>query len=210
MHSHLRKVPQKSYCPLDLYSNNPTRVKNALHVLLTDPTLKKTLKIEGDLSNAEEVLLHVLIKDPVLTRLKTLQMHLDELDIEKIYPLYQKTKSLITNDIEVWKRVVSNFNSRPKLCFDVNTEAEQTQRIYEYVLSMTFKDCSLMINAVKTHEPNKDTITLKDGSVYRYDIKVIDTDLKSIDKIPYWYELDQSIIQNTIITQFVNDKCCKS
>jgi inositol-pentakisphosphate 2-kinase len=204
MHSHLRKVSQTTYCPLDLYSNDPTRVKDALHVLLTDATMKKTLKIDGYDAALNEIILNILMNDRILQILKHLQQKLDALDIEYIYPVYQHHGTLITDDIDVWKKVVAQF----KLPADLNKEKEEIQRIYEYVLSMTFKDCSLMINAEKTQQVTKNTITLKDGSMYRYDIKVIDTDLKSIDKIPFWYQLDQSIINHAIDTQLVKNKRC--
>lgn len=211
MHTHLKNVSQNSYCPLDLYSNDRERVRKALHVLLYEPSMRKTLKLEGtnDLTTAEEILENILIEDPILGILKRLQASLDEIDVEGVHPLYlqQEKEALVTNDIEVWKQVISDFQARS---FNNPMEIEKRQRIYEYVLSMTFKDCSLMINVTEARNriTDKKTITLKDGSSYQYDLKVIDTDLKNIEKIPYWYQLDQSIVQNAINTNFVNKRRC--
>lgn len=213
MHTHLKNVSQNAYCPLDLYSNDRARVQRALRVLLHDHSMKKTLNVEGvdNLDIAEEILENILVKDPILRRLQQLQASLDELDVEGVYPLYlqQQKESLVTNDIEVWKRVISKFQTRSSHSIKLDDEDGERQRIYEYVLSMTFKDCSLMINVMKANgEKTHKTIELKDGSIYQYDLKVIDTDLKNIEKIPYWYQLDQNIVQNAINTDFVNKRNC--
>jgi hypothetical protein len=35
-----------------------------------------------------------------------------------------------------------------------------------------------------------------------YSVKVIDLDLKPIDRVEYWYELDQTIVKHAVQTQF--------
>lgn len=164
----------------------------------------------------QDILGHIILKDPILQIIKNLQMNLDEIDVEGIFLLCQQNSeysTLVTNDINIWKNVVHRYQrrcqkepfSRSKFIHEVE---EQRQKVYEYILSMTFKDCSLMINVTpKTVKNNSDKIiTLGNGSSFQYDVKVIDTDLKSIDKIPFWFELDQSIVKHATETNF-EKKC---
>ncbi|KAI9265427.1 inositol-pentakisphosphate 2-kinase [Helicostylum pulchrum] len=237
MHSYLRRVPQNNFCPLDLYSIDQVRVRKAVNVLLKENPLKKTLSVSINGKKAsltseidqqlfstfieynddhntlmQDILERVLLHDPILKILKSLQMNLDEIDVEGIYSLFQRNKDyfkLVMDDINVWMDVVNRYQQRLEMeNSSINELDEQKQRIYEYILSMTFKDCSLMINVTPTVEGNNTSkiITLPNGLSFQYDIKVIDTDLKSIDKIPFWFELDQSIVRHAIETKF--DKEC--
>ncbi|KAI9366337.1 inositol-pentakisphosphate 2-kinase [Pilaira anomala] len=162
----------------------------------------------------QDILVHILINDPILRILKNLQERLDELDVEGIYALCQNNTdhyALVTDDINVWMDVVDRFQRRCQMNTPFKSDSiqqidEQRQRIYEYILSMTFKDCSLMINVTPNTAINTKTITLSNGLSFQYEIKVIDTDLKNIKKIPYWFDLDQSIVKNALETKF--DKEC--
>ncbi|KAG2233655.1 hypothetical protein INT48_008445 [Thamnidium elegans] len=237
MHSYLRRVPKNNFCPLDLYSMDPVRVQKAVNVLLKENPLKKTLSVSINGKKASltsemdqqlfstfieynddhntlmrDILERVLLHDPILKILKSLQMNLDEIDIEGIYSFFQRNSDyfkLVTDDINTWIDVVNRYQQRLEMKNSpINELDEQKQRIYEYILSMTFKDCSLMINVTPTVKENNTSksITLSNGLSFQYDIKVIDTDLKSIDKIPFWFELDQSIVRHAIDTEF--DKEC--
>lgn len=238
MHSHLRAIPTNNFCPLDLYSADRSRVQKALNVLFTEKSLNKTLSISvngkkiasGDdidqpflptfTNNNSEllqgILANIILQDPVLQTIKQLQIHLDELDVEGIFSLCQQNKDLlrlVTDDICIWKGVVDLYQKRRQnnLIFftgDVRNPEEQKQKIYEFILSMIFKDCSIMINVTSSIATNAGDkiITLADGISFRYDVKVIDTDLKRIEKIPYWFELDQSIVKHATATNF-EKKC---
>ncbi|KAL4208957.1 Inositol-pentakisphosphate 2-kinase [Rhizopus azygosporus] len=203
MHSHYRNKHVPDYCPLDLYSRDETRVTKAIEVLTTCKSLTKTLKISSDLclnmDDIKHVLKEIILKDPILSRIQKLQRQLDELDIEGIFPIYEKHKPIKNIDIEQWVKVIDNFEKGHR--------ADMIQRLYEYVLSMTFKDCSLLVNArhIKDGDRMKH-IRLRNGIYIGYDIKVIDTDLKDIEKIPYWYELDQTIVHYAKDTHF--NKVC--
>ncbi|RCI04492.1 hypothetical protein CU098_012072 [Rhizopus stolonifer] len=185
MHSHFRHLNIGDYCPLDLYSANPSKVKRAIRALLTYPDLKKTLKMSMDsmtMDDIEYVLGEILVRDSILKRLQTLQKKLDRLDVEGIMPLYNKYQPY-KSDIAIWEKIVDNYLS--------GTDGD-LQRLYEYVLSMTFKDCSLLINMKKVEKSESKAIKM--GEYYiEYDIKVIDVDVKNIDKIPYWFKLDQLV-----------------
>ncbi|KAG0800290.1 hypothetical protein G6F22_002380 [Rhizopus arrhizus] len=196
MHSHYRKLMIGEYCPLDLYSRDAPRVKRAIHALIKNPHLEKTLKIfcgHGDNNlflkdNQETILEMIIIQDPILTKLQTLQRQLDSLDIEDIMSIYGKySHQLQEPDIATWEKTVKYYETR-------SDDSDEMQQLYEYVLSMTFKDCSILINIRQTNEEKKDVKYIQYKGIYvEYDIKVIDVDAKSIHKVPYWFELDQTI-----------------
>ncbi|KAI8645260.1 inositol-pentakisphosphate 2-kinase [Parasitella parasitica] len=228
MHSHMRQINLNGYCPLDLYSQNPPSLLKALDVLLKKAPVEKTLKvsINGEYTSltsrdpdAEykslldirwreplltQILCAILLQDPILPKLKTLQADLDELDVENILPLYLQLDN-VQADIDSLIKVMENYKRRK---LDTNTPITNVQRVLEYVLSMTFKDCSIMINVVPVKEEAQDNkiVTLDNGLIFNYDIKVIDTDLKSLSKIPYWHELDRSIAVHAMKTGFSKDR----
>ncbi|KAL9538619.1 hypothetical protein MBANPS3_010795 [Mucor bainieri] len=232
MHSHLRDTELDGYCPMDLYSESPTLIHKALDVLLRTSPQEKTLRVSingqgtsltevdpdaeyktllgiaSQQSLLIEILQAILIQDPILLILKTLQADLDSLDVENILPLYEQQQNNIKVDIDTFAEVVDNYKKR--LLYP-DTPVTDTQRVLEYVLSMTFKDCSIMINvapATATRASKSKSITLNNGPMLQYDVKVIDTDLKKIDKIPYWHELDQSIVNYAIETGFSRTNAC--
>lgn len=86
------------------------------------------------------------------------------------------------------------------------------QRIGEYLLSMTLKDCSIMISVMKNKVGNKQvpsndlkTVTINEDH-FHYDIKLVDIDMKKWYKIPYWFELDRQIIKYNL--QLPCDRKC--
>lgn len=207
------------------------RIDKALSILLKTHPLEKTLRIsiEGEqvslvhqqpgniycgLLNIPpsnnliiDIMSKILMKDPILSKLKKLQESLDVLDVETIYPMYVASKDTLNfdpSDIDIWEEIVKQYKHA-----DNQTVKSTRQRILEYVLSMTFKDCSIMINVApqNSDQSSVKSITTSDGICLQYDIKVIDTDLKSVDKIPYWYELDQSIVRYAIETGFHKEDC---
>ncbi|KAI9256013.1 inositol-pentakisphosphate 2-kinase [Sporodiniella umbellata] len=199
MHSHYRQLDIGDYCPLDLYSSERLRVGGAIRSLLVSADLKKTLKVSvGSRSKEEieEILTEVFIQDPLLCKLKKLQQSLDSLDIEGILPLYEKYKPDRLS-ISAWEEVVQNY---------IKGSSQGLQKIYEYVLSMTFKDCSIIVSLKQVEFKGPKTIQIK-GQYIEYDSKVIDVDCKDINKIPYWFELDKKIIENALNSKF--NKLCK-
>lgn len=218
---------------MDLYSESSELIDKALDVLLRTSPQEKTLKVsingydtslfEAD-PDAEykalldiashqsllpEILKTILIQDPILLILKTLQADLDSLDVENILPLYQQQRDRIEVDIDTFAKVVDNYKRRT---LHPHTPTTNIQRVLEFVLSMTFKDCSIMINVTPATKetPGHKSITISNGLTFQYDVKVIDTDLKKLDKIPYWYELDQNIVNYAIETEFSRATTCFS
>ncbi|ORZ09183.1 inositol-pentakisphosphate 2-kinase [Absidia repens] len=257
------------YCPLDLYSDNPQRIRKALTSSLTQPHNYLKLFHNGQLvphthwrstfpllfnhqqqqqqqqysgqtcakistttvgmghdhwiNMMVDVLVKILTEDPILKILKRLQQSLDEYDVEGIYPLYQKYGQQPTHDINHWKYIVEQFMGRElqqnlndghkkNLDRDKGTglknmddEKEELQRLYEYLISMTLKDCSVMICMTKgirnrqgdTALPSTTSRAMVEssGHCFQYHIKVVDVDMKKWNKIPFWFDLDKRIIQ---------------
>jgi hypothetical protein len=122
------------YCPLDLYSGDPQRIRKALRASLTSPHNYLKLFCNGQLlppaqwssrlpslfcleedswvDKVVDLLTQILLDDPILQILKRLQRSLDEYDVEGIYPLYKKHGHQPTHDIEHWKRIVQRFLQR--------------------------------------------------------------------------------------------------
>ncbi|KAI8367836.1 inositol-pentakisphosphate 2-kinase [Choanephora cucurbitarum] len=209
LHAHWRQQPTHGYCPLDLYSKDPLRIQKALTILFKKP-IEKTLKATHQgkpvsLLSLEDVhfslLTAILQQDPLLSRLKQLQSQLDSLDVEGIWPLFKEHRASLSDDSQLWQHVTERFlNRRP--CLD---KERVMQRIYEYVLSMTFKDCSLMISI----SPSVGQKQIQIGDrVFYYRMTVIDIDLKDVNKIPYWYQLDQTIVQYAIDTNYQKPTAC--
>jgi hypothetical protein len=57
-----------------------------------------------------------------------------------------------------------------------------------------------MINVKRAAENNTQGsyFSMPNGEIMQYDIKVIDLDIKTITKIPYWHQLDHDIIEHTL------------
>ncbi|KAI8357796.1 inositol-pentakisphosphate 2-kinase [Blakeslea trispora] len=216
MHSHLRQQMTYGYCPLDLYSDDPIRIGRALKILFETP-IEKTLKatIEGKLVpltpdlclkdvRLPSLLTAIFSQDPILSHLKQLQLQLDSLDVEGVWPLFEKYRPCSSNDIHLWKHVVERFLNQPPC----SEESKEIQKIHEYVLSMTLKDCSLMISVGPFTDKKQKWIKVG-HQLFNYRITVIDIDLKNIQKIPYWYQLDQNIVQYAIETDYQKSTACQ-
>ncbi|CAG8643220.1 152_t:CDS:2, partial [Racocetra persica] len=88
-------------------------------------------------------------------RLKQLQKTLDELDIEGIYELFLKQQStLYEPTIEEWQLIMKEHEQRIKSPGALNLnmdDAQMRQRIYEFLMSTTLKDCSIIFTFQKSH-----------------------------------------------------------
>lgn len=152
----------------------------------------------------------------ILALLKYLQM-LDEQNIEQILPLYEKlmeeNKNLIHDisnfDSQVWKDTVKYLCTKGFLqnqhSLIVNSNVIE---ICKYLISSTFKDCSLAVTLQHSSDKN-DTLQCtgksecrifdeQSQSLYDYQIKVLDVDPRYVSNIPYYHHIDQEIITNYV------------
>ncbi|ORX62360.1 DUF941-domain-containing protein [Hesseltinella vesiculosa] len=212
------------YCPLDLFSGDHDKMEralmaslmvshgylnmfyNGLRITAAEDQKQRFQELfsSPDLSRQDvckrvaRLLCTLLVRDPLLATLKHLQQTLDGLDVEGIYPMLQAHQPLST-EMAVWKEVLKTYQARAPDDWQgkkVLPWDEQRQRLYEYVLSMTFKDCSLMISVTKADNdralPNSVHVF---GQWFKFEIKMVDVGLKEWAKIPYWFDLDQQIVQ---------------
>ncbi|KAI9276893.1 inositol-pentakisphosphate 2-kinase [Phascolomyces articulosus] len=215
------------YCPLDLYSMDLPRMRRALNALERESLHDKMRIMQNHTNNNAlantstllNLVAHILYQESLLPRLKKLQKELDQLNIEGIFPIYNKLVQQQTSfplyDMDRWRKVIHCFHERKKSTLSLSDEMDsnlELQYIYEHVLSAILKDCSIFITIMKDDDRsssignNKKTIQLEDGIHYTYMIKVVDTDIKKISKIPSWYDLDQRIMEHVL--QHENPKVC--
>lgn len=154
------------YCPLDLYSRDPIRVQRGLKALRREKHLHKNYQMHGRYQHElqddsitfwmDELLQLVLCHDPILKRLHRLQRRLDHLDIEHIWHIYTSMCNgeplAGVFDINTWKRVVERFKARSST--SSHDESDYQQHLFEFVLSMIFKDCSIFISIAEIQNDN--------------------------------------------------------
>lgn len=138
-------------------------------------------------------LLPFLLETPVFKRLSHLQRTLDALDIEGLFALHAATQvsssipaleELFSNpSIDEWERFVDAYLDAGFQA-SLNHEKPDSQHLQyyalAYLLSASFKDCSVIIRANKS-----------DGDPYS--ITVIDLDPKGMDRLRKWYNLDRTL-----------------
>jgi inositol-pentakisphosphate 2-kinase len=184
MHQHLKFSENSiknvsNYCPLDLYSRNPQRIRKALLEIFENPQNNLKLYFNGDLifgipsdSNGTymekitniltpslftsrpleslvNILSKILIDDEILLKLKKVQ-ELDTLDIEAIYYLYSilfPSHQDLKSDIAKQIFEESELEYKDSLLKFISnlSEDEIQDKIGEYLISSTIKDCSIMI-----------------------------------------------------------------
>ncbi|GAA5941843.1 inositol-pentakisphosphate 2-kinase [Sporobolomyces koalae] len=136
-----------------------------------------------------------LLASPVLSTLSNLQSSLDPLDIEGLARLYPQlflpeARPPIQPTTEEWtlfldENVYYTFTQKFKR-FDYLRET-----ILAYLLSNTFKDCSIIVRFDNSPDNRRQGLEEPVGMV-----KVIDLDPKPITKLSHWYQLDQEIVKD--------------
>ena len=206
----------------------------AAHDLLVPsqaPSLRKFLTpaitpSAGSLNNLQadfvEALLPVLLSSSVLRLLSYRQRTLDSLDIEGLVALWARihTSEIPFGDgvaeptLEEWTRFVDAYlgqcednqvGAAPDRRRDLD-EAELRYYCLAYLLSATFKDCSIVIR----FDPHPDSAeqlssSTSDDRTARQDrtshvaaqaeVKLIDLDVKSIKRLAKWEKMDRDIVQ---------------
>jgi hypothetical protein len=194
------------YCPLDLYSESPPRIKSALSALCKVSGNNLRVHLNGMIVPIDkgiecltgyfgvdlvELVAEILSREMVLNELKKLQM-LDTHDIEHIYSLYQCSVQAGTSE---------------------NEESEESILIQSYIESMTYKDCSVMISLGDVDSSLISASSTSAGNVVKladteiaYKITVLDLDPKVRKKIPAYFQLDKSITMHYSNLD-INKKC---
>ncbi|TFY82194.1 hypothetical protein EWM64_g1818 [Hericium alpestre] len=144
-------------------------------------------------------LLPILLDTPVFQRLGTLQRTLDTLDREGISKLRERAQMLhlgVSTDsvspppfdadppepvLKEWSSFIDTYvSSHDTRNHGTPEPSDLRYYLLAYLLSATFKDCSLMIRlSPESTQPV---------------VKVIDLDTKSVRKIRNWEKLDQQIL----------------
>ncbi|KAJ7264995.1 inositol-pentakisphosphate 2-kinase [Mycena haematopus] len=205
MHSHLKAQQGQTvcpgYCPLDLFSGDESRMKTALNGLwdawldsngtinnfkvfvrgrkILPEECSSTVGLVNDIADPKEAsisaLLPVLVNTPVLRTLAHLQRTLDALDIEGLAALWDLATIGPEPTISEWAEFVSAYLAAPFSPPPADA-AHLRYHILAYLLSATFKDCSLIVR-------------VPDGTA-----TLIDLDPKSIDRLRKWERMDKEIV----------------
>lgn len=144
------------------------------------------------------IILPVLLSHPVLSTLSKLQRSLDPLDIEGLSklcadspisdyphsPLPLPTAGLLVSDptLSEWSSFLDDVKSSHNELDHANPDkAKQRHYILAYLLSATFKDCSII---VRPHGDNAASAA----------VTIIDLDAKSLQRLPRWEALDREVV----------------
>ncbi|KAI0934580.1 hypothetical protein AcV5_006377 [Taiwanofungus camphoratus] len=193
--------PMSDLSSLRLLARHP--VPSSFDALLPAPTDSNADLCEQFTS----ALLPLLLQTPVLRMLSTLQRTLDPLDIEGLADLWARahTHSLSTVSSELgigameptseeWSNMVDTYLDRLKVNSSETKPNTHELRYYclAYLLSATFKDCSIMLKVPSYSEQCGEA----DGRLGEVNgsITVVDLDVKSISRLRKWMELDKEIV----------------
>ena len=127
-----------------------------------------------------------MLCNPLLNRISALQRTLDPLDCEGLAKLIEVSPiaDLTQPTMEDWMSFVDSFLSLKHQEHSAFSPFNLRYHTLAYLLSATFKDCSLII---PLHPCPADT---ESGG-----IKVIDLEIKSVDRIYDWMRLDENIVK---------------
>ena len=185
--------------------------------------LKHALSVDDETSNLYALrrrfwalIGSLLTETPVLRTLSRLERNLDVLDIEGISKLWalsleKSSEDTVVQDgvdsipeiganfpepsIDEWKHFVDQYLSTHKHLDHSSPKLTNLRYyIFAYLLSATFKDCSIMLRTDQRHELGRK------GAV-----TVIDLDPKSMRRLSKWEKLDRDIVR--AYTGFERKKC---
>ncbi|KAG0326711.1 Tetraspanin [Dissophora globulifera] len=197
-----------------------------------------------------DVLTHILIQSPLLRRLKRLQQGLDSLDVHTIHRFYQNLADPTTNTIpqptlDEFLDTAESFMYRTDLEEAMNNDDEafrpwsdvedpedlpsslKLHFIREFLLSMTLKDCSILITMRRVdHADDNSNASLvaveQEGLMFKenihrikvkgedfdYKITCIDLDPKKITSIPMQQQKDRNIVSHYLAAVGDSETSC--
>ncbi|KAF9246363.1 inositol-pentakisphosphate 2-kinase [Melanogaster broomeanus] len=225
------------YCPLDLYSGDEARMRNAIHHLwsgwlqsngalnnlrlfisgkMLKPSeslfaLKEFLPGSGALEDAFAAALLPFLRSPLLETISNLQRTLDALDIEglaKLHAIAHPDASGLDSVVwdpsfEEWQDFIASYGS-DYCTWDHSKLCPEHIRAYlmAYLLSATFKDCSVIF---RIQRPDASVQSSVDAP---HAITIIDLDVKSMNRLGKWADLDRHIIQHCQALDATQRKPC--
>jgi inositol-pentakisphosphate 2-kinase len=211
---HTGKISHISeYCPLDLYSMQPHRVERALIHMMATPQNNFKVFVDGvplcldpttevsplcsffgaqDKKDVATILAQILIEDGVLSKLRQWQKHLDSGGISVVYRDYQSLDEDQRALLDMHRE--SHMNQDLSGSFSAHP-VDKLTAIRNFLLSMSLRDCSIMVLLTKA-DAHAQSSFMYNHQTFKTQIKVIDTDPKHHSKIPYYYDLDQSILNH--------------
>ncbi|KAJ1731785.1 hypothetical protein LPJ61_002365 [Coemansia biformis] len=206
-----------AYCPLDLFSESRARVAHALDCLSQSPQNNLRVFLDGlhidDFAarvprwdEFRRTLIDILLTERVLPRLGRLQQRLDSLDIEGVFPVYQRALasgalSSQEPDIDDWRQAAAAFQRRghSSLVDDQHRTARtiaelhgDKQAVLEFLLAAVLKDISVMITVESW--PLETAAGGVDQAIPEYRIAIVDTEPKQLAKMPQYLDKCQAIV----------------
>ncbi|OSD08524.1 hypothetical protein PYCCODRAFT_1441388 [Trametes coccinea BRFM310] len=253
MHAHLKRLRQadsaapaaevaEGYCPLDLYSGEPARVRRALEALwdawvrsggavnslrvfvrggMVRPRVGAVSDLPALRAAFTSALLPILLHTPVLHTLSTLQRTLDALDVEGLAHLWARARGAGVPlgagerepDVREWAAFVQRYLARQRQqqgdgggwgggggasengAEDRHEEEEEEDELRDallgYLLSASFKDCSLIVR-MPPASPSPSCPSSSSPSTAT--VTVIDLDVKPLARLSKWAQLDAEIV----------------
>ncbi|KAJ2795808.1 hypothetical protein H4R20_005750, partial [Coemansia guatemalensis] len=208
---------RSAFCPLDLFSNSYTRVVHALDCLALSPQNNIRVFVDGQLISAplllslegvplwdelKHTLARIILAERILIKLKHLQRSLDPLDIEGVFPKYQRaieSGALADEEptLDDWINTAAEFRRSGGLC-DHGSGSERRlddkQAVLEFLLSTVLKDISIMIAVEQMASQSAGRSTAVEIPEYR--IAIVDTEPKKLSKMQAYLERYQQIVSN--------------
>ncbi|VFR03627.1 unnamed protein product [Cuscuta campestris] len=139
-----------------------------------------------------------LLSSEILNRLLEVQK-LDILDIEGVIHVYY---NFISQPCMVCRELGSGMSKRFDTLHSLSTE-ESGKILRDYLIATTAKDLGIMISFKPQKDGNSKSayslVSLKSTNQhFNYKVSFIDLDLKYLNKMEFYYELDQKIVKSYI------------
>lgn len=212
------------YDPLDLYSGSRERIHKALKALFATPQNNLRVFLNGSLiygtnlvkaeafedhlksfihgedglrtSSFVHLVIEAIVKLGVLDRLLEVQK-LDKFDVEGAIHAYY---DVVSEPCKICRDSGESGKLEKYSSLHAISLEESVKIVRDYLIAATAKDCSLMISFRPREDDDPEshyrTICL-DSTKQRFDVKAyfIDLDMKPLEKMEFYYELDQKIVK---------------